>query len=288
MLRTIRVTWRLLAGLAGPAAAAVSWSKLVTMRRGGLLLILVGCGFHSNSDSNPPPIDDAAPDTSSVPPDASGPLPDAIPPDATRSTFCDSITGLVACYEFEGNAKDGSGNQLDATTTPDIVFMPGEVGQAMLVGTSSGVTVNANILFDVIARLTVEAWIWPSALPGTGVSDILDVDNEYALSLRSNGTLLCDIHGLGQIATSRTVPVGQWTHVACTYNGAAGIVYINGSVAGTHNGSGAISTGTNGMALAGNFPSGSQLIGLIDQLRLLNVARSAAEICADAGKTSCP
>jgi len=31
-----------------------------------------------------------------------------------------------------------------------------------------------------------------------------------------------------------------------------------------------------------------QPIGLIDQLRLLNVARSAPEICADAGKTSCP
>jgi hypothetical protein len=53
--------------------------------------------------------------------------------------------------------------------------------------------------------------------------------------------------------------------------------------------SAAAANGANDMALAGSvsFPD-SQLIGLIDQLRLLSVARSATEICADAGKTSCP
>jgi hypothetical protein len=30
------------------------------------------------------------------------------------------------------------------------------------------------------------------------------------------------------------------------------------------------------------------VIGLIDQLRLISVVRSAAEICGDAGRTRCP
>jgi hypothetical protein len=42
------------------------------------------------------------------------------------------------------------------------------------------------------------------------------------------------------------------------------------------------------MAIAANQPMGAELVGLIDQLRLMSVARSAAEICGDAGRTSCP
>src|ERR1700759_2208714 len=47
--------------------------------------------------------------------------------------------------------------------------------------------------------------------------------------------------------------------------------------------------GTTGMSIAADNPSGNdRLGGLIDQLRLINVARTAAQICADAGNPSCP
>lgn len=198
--------------------------------------------------------------------------------DAPGSRFCGPMTGLVACYEFEGNAKDGSGNGLDATTT-NVTFAPGRVGQAMLVDASSSATVKPNFLFDEVGRFTVEAWIQPAALATSG-SDILRVISEYGLTFTSNGTLACG-SGAGSVETT-TVPVGQWTHVACTYDGAATRVYINGSVAGMQNSMGLIYSGGDGMRIAVG------LIGLIDQLRLLDVGRSAAEICADAGKTSCP
>jgi hypothetical protein len=221
-----------------------------------------------------------------------------VAPDAPRSAFC-SVPGTVACYEFEGNAKDGSGNGLDATTT-NVTFVPGKVGQAMLVGTNSSATVNANNLFDNVSAFTIEAWIRPSALPGSSSeSDILAVLAEYEFGIVSNGALLCAFNttttsSLQGVLTTTTAPVNQWTHVACTYDGAALNVYINGSgsVAGTRNVSGVIPNGANDMGISWYPPSGSsgsgfQLIGLIDQLRLLNVARSAAEICADTGQTSC-
>lgn len=215
--------------------------------------------------------------------------------DAIHSTFCDPITGLVACYEFEGNAKDGSGNGLDATTT-NVTFVPGKVGQAMQVAADSSAIVNANDLFDNVSRFTIEAWIRPSTSPGSGGSYILAVGIGYWLAINSDGTLVCVMFksGLatGRVTTTTTVTIGQWTHVACTYDGAAAVlnVYINGSVAGTHTGGGPPGNGANDMGIAG--PPGPQpvytLVGLIDQLRLLNVARSAAAICTDAGMTSCP
>jgi hypothetical protein len=43
------------------------------------------------------------------------------------------------------------------------------------------------------------------------------------------------------------------------------------------------------MSIAADNPSnGNRLIGQIDQLRLMDMARTATQICGDAGKSSCP
>ncbi|HEX7839909.1 MAG TPA: hypothetical protein VF469_20675 [Kofleriaceae bacterium] len=42
------------------------------------------------------------------------------------------------------------------------------------------------------------------------------------------------------------------------------------------------------MAIAANSPSGQQLIGLIDQLRMMSVALKSDQICEDAGNSNCP
>jgi len=50
--------------------------------------------------------------------------------------------------------------------------------------------------------------------------------------------------------------------------------------------------GTTGMSIAADnnstVPDRHRLIGLIDEVRLMNVARTPAQICADAGRSSCP
>jgi hypothetical protein len=219
--------------------------------------------------------------------DASGPATDASPTIDAPSAFC-SVAGIVACYEFEGNARDSSGNALDATAT-GVGFAPGEVGLAMQVGTSSATTVGASLLFNHVAAVTIEAWIKLSQLPGTSQqSVILDVNNEYAFAINDDGTVTCDLRGLGTFTTAAKVMPDHWTHVACTYDGAtAGLIYVNGGLAASHPGSGQLATGNNPMSIAANYPTGSQLVGLIDQLRLLSVARSGADICGDAGETVC-
>jgi hypothetical protein len=227
--------------------------------------------------------------------DASGIASDAsVMPDAPGSSFCGPITGLVACYEFEGDARDGSGQVLNATVT-GVTFVSGKVGMAMQVDGNSSATVDPTIL-DNVDAVTIEAWIRPTQLPSSEPpqsANILDVDQQYALALNGDGTLTCNLYpSPGKFSTTGPggiVAINQWTHVACTYDGVnTARIYINGLIKAANSSGGTLGKGGHGIGIAQNYPMGSHLIGLIDQLRLLNVARSAAEICADAGQTSCP
>ena len=242
---------------------------------GALLLVLAACGFRSPAG----PIDS---------PDAA--LPSDAPLAGPAARFCDPADPhLVACYEFEGNTKDGSSHGLDATATA-VTFVDGQVGQAMQLGATSAASVSDSPVFD-IATLTIEAWIQPSQIPPSGRAGILDVDGQYGFFLRPGSTLTCSTGGGPTVNTAATsIAAGQWSHVACTYDGTTTVVYVDGSVVAQMGGGGVPSKGgTTGMSLAADNPSnGDRMIGLIDQLRLMDRARTAAEICADAGKSSCP
>src|SRR4051812_9209485 len=253
------------------------------MRSAGLVAVVAGCGFRASGPALPDqPADAGEPDSSAVALDA-GPGADAMQP-----MFC-AVDGVVACYEFEGNARDGSANGLDATAT-GVTFVPdGRVGMAMQVDAGSMTNVSASLLFNHVTAVTIEAWIKLSHLPAKGQqSDILDVDNQYSFQVNDDGTLTCDLHGLGKAMTSAQVALDRWTHVACTYDGAtAGLIYIDGALAANRPGSGQLTTGNNAMSIAANHPTGMQILGLIDQLRLLGAARTAAQICTDASKAIC-
>ncbi|HEX3765913.1 MAG TPA: LamG domain-containing protein [Kofleriaceae bacterium] len=248
------------------------------MRSVGLLLVVAGCGFHASAPlPEQPPADAAAPDSAAVALDA------APAPDATRSAFC-SIDGIVVCFEFEGTADDGGVHGLPATAS-GVSFPPGKVGMAMQVDAGSSVTLPGNPLFNVDA-VTVEAWIRLTQLPAKNqVFDVIDVDNQYALTINDNGTVTCDLHGgPGKLDTQATVAVNQWTHVACAYDRTSGPhIYLDGGLVVSSNANSAFDKGSHPMGIAQNYPSGSQLVGLIDQLRLLDVARTTGEICQDAG-----
>jgi hypothetical protein len=255
------------------------------MRSAGWLVVVAGCGFHGTAApaQDPPPADAGLPDSAATVVDA-GPAPDAM-----RSTFC-AIDGIVACFEFEGTASDGSGNMLDPTTS-NVSFHPGHLGMAMQIDPNGSAAVNPTIL-DNVTAVTIEAWVRPTQRPASGKQfNVLDVDQQYAFTINDDGTLTCDLRGLAKFSTtppSGAIPTNQWSHVACTYDGAnVAHVYVNGTIVATHNGSGALSKGGHGIGIAQNYPNGAPLIGLIDQLRLLRVARSSTDICTDAGNLLC-
>lgn len=221
-------------------------------------------------------------------------------PDAAQSgkpaaaVFCDPAdVHTVACYELDGNVDDASHDQLVTMRTANAVFAPGHLGMALVVGPGTEVDVGDSQALD-LATLTLDAWINPTALPiGGGRAFIVDVDNQYGLYLESSGAVACPLINGPSVSSGGPggikVAPGAWVHVACTFDGASATVYVGGVAAETRGGRGPLATNGNGMAIGANYPDHSErLTGLIDQLRLRNVARTASEVCADSGRLDCP
>jgi hypothetical protein len=256
------------------------------------ILVLGACGFRSSAAVT----DDARPDDAEpvdMAPIDMAPI-DMAPPDmAPPAVFCDPTDlHTVACYELDGSATDGSANHLDATAN-NVSFVLSQFGMAMQLASNSQVSVGDSRLFD-ITELTIEAWIRPSQLPQTASrAGILDVEGQYGFFLYPGTLLTCIlVGGPGSVSTPLTaVAVNRWTHVACTYDRNNSTIYVDGIPIVQASSSGVLATnGTTGMSIGANNPpgTGDRLIGQIDQVRLMDRARSAAEICADAGKTHCP
>ncbi|MEP0985692.1 LamG-like jellyroll fold domain-containing protein, partial [Ekhidna sp.] len=103
---------------------------------------------------------------------------------------------------------------------------PVDAGFAMSFdGTADYITVPHSPSIDFSGNFTVEAWINPdgSATPQGIVSKF---NNEMVLWL-DGSTLRYEIGG-GLQANCGTIPSGEWTHVALTYDGVNASVFVNG------------------------------------------------------------
>ena len=234
--------------------------------RFAVLFVLPACAFSARDRAVPDGTLEDAPVTSH---DVS--IDDAPPP------FCDaSDTTLIACYAFEDTTTDGSPNHLDAAMT-NVTFTPGVVGMSAVASSATQMTVAQNALIDP-ANLTVEAWI-NAPTPALGArAGIIDNEGAWGFFLHEQGELQC-ITGTNVAAN---VPANTWTHVACTYDGTTRKIYVNGAVVDSAALTGSLAAGVQGMALGANSPSGNQLGGDIDQLRMFSMARTDAQIAADA------
>jgi hypothetical protein len=261
--------------------------------RGWLAIVIAtGCGFDKSVASHGP--DDAAVHDGSDTTDIDAPAdarPIDAPPDAVAIVpFCDpSNPALVACYPFESAVTDGSSHGHDPTTASNTSFAAGEVGNALTLGAMTEIDVPDSSAFDV-AAITIEAWVNPtlaSFIGGRG--GILDCDSQYGFFIQASGALTCTAGG--SLTTTALIPSGQWTHVACTSNGTSTVtIYINGAFAQSATAGAMATSSTTGITLGGNNPAGggNPMVGMLDQLRLWNTARTAAQICADAGHVTCP
>ena len=73
-------------------------------------------------------------------------------------------------------------------------------------------------------------------------------------------------------------PVGSWTHVALTFDGAMLRLFVNGVQVSSRAISGSVQSVTNPLWIGGNQPYGEFFHGLIDEARVYNRALSVAEL----------
>ena len=199
--------------------------------------------------------------------------------------------GLVAAYGLNAgsgsSAADSSAAGNTGTMSGATWTAAGRYGSALSFdGVNDWVTTpDANSL-DLTNAMTLEAWVRPSALGSwrTVIFKERPGGVVYGLFANQGGS-----RPLGQVfigsernATGTSaLPLNVWTHLATTYDGSFVRLYVNGTLASSTAVTGAMAASTGVLHLGGNSVWGEWFAGLIDEVRVYNRVRSAAEIQQD-------
>jgi hypothetical protein len=137
---------------------------------------------------------------------------------------------------------------------------------------------------SITNELTVEAWVKISSLTGYNlIAYKIDGTPQQGINFSVYFAGLRAIVGdaTGQtssISSSRVIKPGEWTHVACTYKANGKLrIYINGEPMGEVTANGGL-TGVPGLLSMGGFGNNNDDPNALDELRIWNIERSAAEI----------
>jgi hypothetical protein len=211
--------------------------------------------------------------------------------DLTVSNSGVSSTGLRASYSFDDgsgtSAIDSSGNGKTATLAGASWTNSGHFGAAVaLNGTSNEVDPPALGTF-YRTGFTYEAWVnkqsgktdtgvigtWAAGQSGGAMIWIDHLSGHYRLTLGDS---------FGNYLDSGRAPiVGQWQHVAATYDGSVARIYINGVQEASTTFTGNVGNSNTWRIGAYGAPASGFFDGLIDNVRIYDRALSPDEIQTD-------
>ncbi len=208
------------------------------------------------------------------------------------ATTLSTIPGLVSAYSFnEGagtTAGDSSGNGNKGTLTSGITWTSsGKFGNALLFsGTNAFVSVPDSASLHLSTAMTLEAWVNPSVVNASWRDVIYKAADNYFLEATSdNNSTPAGGGTLGGTTTetygTAALAVNTWTHLAVTYDGSALRLYVNGVQVSSSPKTGAITTSANALQIGGDSVFGQYFTGMIDEVRVYNIALTAAQIQAD-------
>ena len=209
--------------------------------------------------------------------------------DATKSALATSA-GLVAAFAFdEGSGTtvtDASGTGNNGTTA-NTTWAAGKNGGALSFnGTSSRVTIPDSASLHLTTAMTLEAWVDKTATNAGWRDVIYKGDDNYYLSASSasnnrpaGGGIIGGTYS--EAYATATPATNTWVHLALTYDGSAVRLFVNGAQVASTATTGNIATSTNPLSIGSDPIYGQYFQGLIDDVRVYNVALSAAQIQTD-------
>lgn len=179
---------------------------------------------------------------------------------------------LLAYFFFPlFTSAQSPGNALDFDGSNDLISLP-------LPG-----------MFDSLATqdITVETWIYPRSTSFARIFYAQQSGSEFFNFAYSSQSIYFYVVRGGTTYSANTsassVPLNQWTHVACRWTAATNSVdiFLNGVAAAT-TGGGSSTSGTNGLLSIASRPGGAQYFnGQIDEMRVWREARSECSIAAN-------
>ncbi|GEM_PF-5443512 len=155
---------------------------------------------------------------------------------------CRGITdGLVACYPFDGNAFDGSGNGNHGICSSGTSFVDGKSGKGLYFNGSSGYCYMKNPAQKFTDQYTIDADVLPKGMSGaiaskyswngytTGAKGFFltsGTDKAVDSTLRT-----CAITtSSSSCADGYTIPMNSFSHATAVYNAGKVQLYINGQL----------------------------------------------------------
>src|SRR5439155_13688093 len=170
----------------------------------------------------------------------------------------------------------------------------GKFGNALSFnGVNSWVTVADSTSLDLAAAMTLEAWVYPTAINGWECVLLKEATGDmcYVLYADDNGEDSGQprrpIGAFRQGTTPFWTPgtaqlaLNTWTHLAATYDGSNLRMYVNGTLASSRAVTGSINVSNGALRIGGNSVWGEYFNGLIDEVRIYKRALAQSEIQTD-------
>ena len=199
--------------------------------------------------------------------------------------------GLVAAYSFnEGSGVsvgDASGSGNVGSVGSAAWSAAGKFGGALsFSGSGARVTVPDAASLRLSSAMTLEAWVSPSAVSSAWRDVIVKGDDDYylmATSAPSSFPVGAGIFGgvKARAFGTSVLALNAWTHLAVMYDGAVLRLYVNGVLVASTAKTGAIASSSNPLQFGGDAIYGQYFAGKIDEVRVYNVALSAAQVQTD-------
>jgi chitodextrinase len=213
----------------------------------------------------------------------------ATTPQGTTTSSQGTTSGLVAAYGFNEatgtTVADASGNGNTGTIT-NAAWTTGKYGAGLSFnGTNALVTINDSASLRLTAAMTLEAWVKMASVVNQWEDIVYKGNDNYFLEATSSknvpagggtfGTAGAAVYG------TSALPPNTWTHLAVTYDGATLRLYVNGVQVSSLARTGNIVTSTNPLQIGGDSLFRQYFNGIIDEVRVYNVALTAAQIQTD-------
>jgi hypothetical protein len=209
--------------------------------------------------------------------------------------------GMVAYYKLEGNLLDSSGNGHDGTLAGDPNFPaayvsgPTGFGKGMLFEGTSGhqyVDIGTFNPSAATGQLSVALWAkWDGlstawqGLIGKRSSDWAASDMMWQIEAnQTNGSVHFQREGANDLQLTTGFQIGQWTHIAVTFDGTTARGYLNGAAVGETTFSFGLDREAPIQFGADTAGGGNSFNGALDEIRLYDKVLSEAEIKQLAGK----
>ena len=204
-----------------------------------------------------------------------------------------TATGLVAAYGFgEGtgtSTADASGSGNNGAISGASWSTAGHAGNALSFdGVNDWVTVPDAASLDLTSGMTLEAWVFPTAL-GTSWRTVVFKEQAgnlvYGLyanrqTTRPNSQVFV-AGAVRDVDGTAGLPLNAWSHLATTYDGSFLRLYLNGTQVAQLAQTGPISTSTGVLRIGGNGIWSEWFAGRIDDLRVYNRALTVGQLQTD-------